>query len=128
MGGWWRWTLVSLDGVVLSRMVSVLPLIIFPCTIKSRSSLLALAHPGGPGKRAVKQLWWWWLPWDNFSWPHKDQGPCMTCRECHGRQAWATTISAAWVGACEKVRLYPSCRPLFTPSRGWGGPGECGRQ
>jgi len=27
-----------------------LPLLIFPCTIKSRSSLLALAHPGGPKK------------------------------------------------------------------------------
>jgi len=37
-----------------------LPLLIFPCTVKSRSSLLALAHPGGPGKRAVKWLWWWW--------------------------------------------------------------------
>jgi len=34
-----------------------LPLIIFPCTVKSRSSLLAPAHPGGPGKRAVKRLW-----------------------------------------------------------------------
>jgi len=34
-----------------------LPLLIFPCTMKSRSSLLALAHPGGPGKRAVKWLW-----------------------------------------------------------------------
>ena len=27
-----------------------LPLLIFPCTIKSRSSLLAPAHPDGPGK------------------------------------------------------------------------------
>ena len=36
-------------------MVGV-PLLIFPCTIKSRSSLLALARPGGPGKRAVKRL------------------------------------------------------------------------
>ena len=27
-----------------------LPLLIFPCTIKSRSSLLAPAHPVGPGK------------------------------------------------------------------------------
>ena len=36
-----------------------LPLLIFPCTTKSRSSLLAPAHPGGPGKRAVKRLWWW---------------------------------------------------------------------
>ena len=35
-----------------------LPLLIFPCTIKSRSSLLAPAHPGGPGKMAVKRLWW----------------------------------------------------------------------
>jgi len=33
-----------------------LPLLIFPCTIKSRSSLLAPAHPGGPGKRAVKRM------------------------------------------------------------------------
>ena len=32
-----------------------LPLLIFPCTIKSRSSLLAPAHPGCPGKRAVKR-------------------------------------------------------------------------
>ena len=34
-----------------------LPLLIFPCTIKSRSSLLAPAHPGGPVERAVKRLW-----------------------------------------------------------------------
>jgi len=27
-----------------------LPLLIFPCTIKSTSSLLAPAHPGGPRK------------------------------------------------------------------------------
>jgi len=27
-----------------------LPLLIFPCTMKSRSSLLAPAHPGGPEK------------------------------------------------------------------------------
>jgi len=32
-----------------------LPLLIFPCTIKFRSSLLALAHPGGPRKRAIKR-------------------------------------------------------------------------
>ena len=34
-----------------------LPLLIFPCTIKSRSSLLAPAHLGGPRKMAVKRLW-----------------------------------------------------------------------
>jgi len=34
-----------------------LPLLIFPCTVNSGSSLLALAHPDGPRKRAVKWLW-----------------------------------------------------------------------
>jgi len=33
-----------------------LPLLISPCTLKSRSSLLAPAHLGGPGKGAVKRL------------------------------------------------------------------------
>jgi len=33
-----------------------LPLLISPCTIKRRSSLLAPAHPGGTEKRAVKWL------------------------------------------------------------------------
>ena len=36
-----------------------LPLLIFPCIIKSRSSLLAPADPSGPRKRAVKWLWWY---------------------------------------------------------------------
>ena len=40
-----------------SRMVGVSASVNLPCTIKSRSSLLALAHLGGPGKRAVKRLW-----------------------------------------------------------------------
>ena len=42
-----------------------LPLLIFRCTIKSRSSLLAPAHPGaagGPGKKkgrkTVVVMWW----------------------------------------------------------------------
>jgi len=47
----------SPDGVALSRMVGVPASVIFSCTIKSRNSLLAPAHPGGPGKRAVKRLW-----------------------------------------------------------------------
>jgi len=38
---------------VLLMMGSAVPLLMFYCTIKSRSSLLAPAHPGGHGKRAV---------------------------------------------------------------------------
>ena len=33
-----------------------LPLLIFPCTMKSRGSLLAPAHPGGAGERAAKTV------------------------------------------------------------------------
>jgi len=42
---------------VPSQMVGVSASVNLRCTIKSRSSLLALAHVGGPGKRAVKRLW-----------------------------------------------------------------------
>jgi len=47
--GDWMFTITSTHGVALEYG-----------TIKSRSSLLAPAHPGGPGKMAVKRLWWWW--------------------------------------------------------------------
>jgi len=39
-----------------ARWSVCLPLLIFPCTIKSRSSFLAPAHLGGPRKRVVKRL------------------------------------------------------------------------
>jgi len=62
MGGWWSWTLVSLDGVAPSRMVGVSASINLPLqhNVQKFSSLLALAHPGGPEKRAIKQLWWYY--------------------------------------------------------------------
>jgi len=57
MGGWWKWALVSPDGVAPSRMVCVsASVLIFHCVRESRSSLLAPAHPGGPRKRAIKRL------------------------------------------------------------------------
>ena len=44
--GWSGWSGAQPHG-------RCLPLLVFPCTRKSRSFLLAPAHPGGPGKRAV---------------------------------------------------------------------------
>jgi len=58
-GGGGHWLLVRMEWRP-SGLSVCLPLLIYPCTIKSRSSLLAPAHPGGPGKRAIKWLWWWW--------------------------------------------------------------------
>jgi len=59
-GGWWRWALISPDGLVPIRMVGVsasVNLSLHHKNDKSRSFLLAPAHPGGPGKRAVRWLW-----------------------------------------------------------------------
>jgi len=59
MGEWWK---VGTGQSVCSGAQPAgwcLPLLIFPCSIKPRSSLLAPAHPVGPGKRATKWLWWW---------------------------------------------------------------------
>jgi len=51
------WSLISLDGVVPSRIVGVSSSIIFPCTIKSRRRfLLAPAYMDSSGKRTVKWL------------------------------------------------------------------------
>ena len=54
-GGGWHW-LVRIEWRPAGWSVC-LTVLIFPCTIKSRSSLLAPPHPGGPRKRAVEQLW-----------------------------------------------------------------------
>jgi len=51
-GGHW---LVRLEWCPVGWLVC-LHLLMFPCTMKSRSSVLALAHPGGPGKRAIKWM------------------------------------------------------------------------
>jgi len=52
-GGHWL-----VDGVAASRVVGVSASVNnLPLPYKSRSSLLAPAHLGGPGKRAVKRSW-----------------------------------------------------------------------
>jgi len=57
VGGCGQW-LVRMEWRPAGWSVCLL-LLIFPCTTKSRSSLLALAHLDGAGKMAVKRLWWW---------------------------------------------------------------------
>ena len=53
--GWWRWALLNPDGVAPGWMVGVSASVNFPLHHKDqRFSLLAPAHLGGPGKRAVK--------------------------------------------------------------------------
>jgi len=56
-GGGGQW-LVQMDWRP-ARWSVCLPLLISPCTIKSRSSLLAPSHPGGPGKKGRKMVVVW---------------------------------------------------------------------
>jgi len=60
-GGGGHW-LVQMESCP-ARWSVCLPLLIFPCTIKSRSSLLAPAHLGGPrnGRKMVVVLLQTWL-------------------------------------------------------------------
>ena len=60
MVGWCRWALVSPDRVLPRRMVGVSASVNLPLHHKVQKFLLAPAHPGGPGKRAVKWLWLCW--------------------------------------------------------------------
>jgi len=57
MGGWWRWALVSPDGVAPSRMVGVSASVNLPLHHKVQKFSSGTSLPGGPGKRAVKRLW-----------------------------------------------------------------------
>jgi len=54
-GGYW---LVRMEWCPAGLLVC-LPLLIFPRTIKSKSSLLAPAQPGGPGKNGRKTVVVW---------------------------------------------------------------------
>jgi len=63
VGGWW-WALVSPDGVAPSQIVCVSASVNLHLHHKSRSFLLAPAHPGGPRKSGIKQLWCVVVVWD----------------------------------------------------------------
>jgi len=64
-----------------------LPPLIFPCTIKSRSSLLALAQPGGLGKRAVK-----WLCVYYYYNPKFQDTTCITIKQYNSPLALLITV------------------------------------
>ena len=53
--GWSGWSGAQPAGHCLPM------LILFPCIMKSRSSLLAPADQGGPGKRGHKMVVMWWF-------------------------------------------------------------------
>jgi len=55
-GGWWRWALVSPDGVAPSRMVCVSASVNLPLHHEVQKLSSGTGSQGGPGKRAVKRL------------------------------------------------------------------------
>jgi len=65
IGGWWRWALVSPDGVAPSRMVDVSASVNLPLHRKVQKFSFGTVSPGWSRKRAVKRLCWW--EWFCFS-------------------------------------------------------------
>ena len=89
-----------------------LPLLIFPCTIKSRSSLLAPAHPGGPGKRVVKRLCVCVCLWCTGVGGHSVWRCCCCWSVCRTLLEWST----AWRQR-NWTRLPSAVRHLTSSSR-----------
>jgi len=96
--GWWRWVLVSLDGVAPSQIVCVC--LCESCSIKSRSSLLAPVYPGGPGKRAVK----WFCVCMCVCW-ETERMFWIQLNVWHAKRTGHSSISVKWLIATDC--LYP---------------------
>jgi len=56
-GGWWRWALVSPDGVASSQIVSVSASVNLPLHHKVQKFSSGTGSPGWSRKRAIKWLW-----------------------------------------------------------------------
>jgi len=57
-GGWWRWALLSQDGVAPSRMVGVFASVSLPLHHNVQKFSSGTGSPGWSQKKAVKRLWW----------------------------------------------------------------------
>jgi len=64
MGGWWRWALVSPDGVAPSWTVGVSASVNLPLHHKVQMFSSGTGSPGWSRKKGCKMVevwWWWWL-------------------------------------------------------------------
>jgi len=55
-GGWWRWALVSPDGVAPSRMVSMSASINLSLHHQVQKFFSGTGHPGSTGKKGCKMV------------------------------------------------------------------------
>jgi len=60
--GWWRWALVSLDGVAPNRMVDVSASVNIPLHHKVQKFSSGTSSPEWSRKKGRKTVvvWWWW--------------------------------------------------------------------
>jgi len=63
MGGWWRWALVSLNGVAPSQMVCVSASVNLPLHHKVQKFSSGTGSPGWSQKKGHKMVvvWRWWF-------------------------------------------------------------------
>jgi len=60
MAGWWRWALVSPDGVAPSWMVAVSASVNLPLHHKVQKFSSGTGSPGWSGKKGRKMVVMWW--------------------------------------------------------------------
>jgi len=61
MGGWWKWAVVSPDGVAPSRMVGVSVSVNLPLHQKVQKFSSGTSSPGWSQKKGRKMVVWWWF-------------------------------------------------------------------
>jgi len=60
MGGWWRWTLVSPDGVAPNRMVDASASVNLPLHHKIQKFCFGTGSPGWSRKKGRETVVVWW--------------------------------------------------------------------
>jgi len=71
-GGWWRWALVSPEGVATSRMVGVSASVHLPLHHKVQKFSSGTGSPGWSRKKGRKTVVVWWLKSKNASFMSTD--------------------------------------------------------
>jgi len=100
MGGWWRWGLISPDGVAPSRMVNVSASVNLPLHHKVQKFPFGTGSPGlsrKRGRKTVVVVVWCLLSYANG---------CSNVGVQHGNTA---LHEAAWNGYSNSVQLLVTC-------------------
>jgi len=114
MGGWWRWALVSPDGVAPSRKVGVSAYVNLPLHHKVQKFSSGTGSPGWSGKKGRKTVvvWLW------YSNSHiLGESGLASCLSLPPTPLWKRTHDNKWNSLLYSLDIFPVIQP--TVSKHW---------